>query len=71
MASASVLSEGQFHGTRQKRRDPTGDAKFSKIKFSGSPGDSKTMHIAGGKLPRAPEKHPHHRKAGRRTRRAR
>ena len=71
MAATSVLSQGQFPGPRQKKADPTGDERTTKVRFSGEPGNSKTMHIAGGHLPAAPGIHPHHRKAGKRPRRAR
>lgn len=68
MAQASVLSKHQFSGKRQLRRDPISETR--KPKFSGAEG-SKTMTIAGGRVPRPPAKHPHHRKAGRRTKRIR
>lgn len=66
--ASSVLSQKQFP---QKRKDPSGDPKFNRVRFSGSAGGSKTMHIAKGAVPNPPGEHPHHRKAGKRTRRAR
>lgn len=69
MASSSVLSEGQFPGKRQRRKDPhTEDTTGAK--FSGDPGESKTMRNAGSHVPKAPSVHKHHRKAGRRSHRA-
>jgi hypothetical protein len=68
MAQASILSQGQFRGKRQKRVDPklTGNSP----RFSGDPGASKTMTIsAGGGLPKPQDKHVHHRKAGMRSKR--
>jgi hypothetical protein len=69
MAEASILSPGQFSGKRQKRTDPHGDTQSNMVKFSGDPGQSKTMKNAGSHLPKAPDKHPHHRKSGRRSHR--
>jgi hypothetical protein len=70
MASA-VLSQSQFGRVAPKKKDPSGDPKFNRVRFSGSAGGSKTMHIAKGAVPKPPGEHPHHRKAGKRTRRAR
>lgn len=69
--SSDVLSPAQFsRGLPRHAKDPASDPKFSKPRFSGGTG-SKTMHIAHGHVPKPPGSHPHHRKAGRRTRRAR
>jgi len=68
----TVLSKAQFSSeTSQKKTEPSGDPKFNRARFSGSAGTSKTMHIARGKVPKPPGEHPHHRKSGKRTRRAR
>lgn len=66
---SKLLSSAQFART-SKNGDP-GNQYKGKPRFSGDPGDSKTMHIAKGRLPNAPGVHPHHRRAGRRVRRAR
>lgn len=72
MAESPVLSQAQFRKRAPDRpHDPSGDPRFNKIKFSGVPGKSKTMHIARGHVPHPPSEHPHHRKAGKRSRRAR
>lgn len=75
--SSSVISQAQF-GKRAPNRakDPSGDPKFNKPRFGGHtignvPSRSRTMHIAKGHVPHAPETHPHHRKSGKRSRRAR
>jgi hypothetical protein len=66
--SASVLSPGQFKGTRQRRKDPTSDRR--KNKFGGAKGP-KTMKVeAGTGLPPTPTKHPHSPKAVKSTKRA-
>lgn len=70
MAATSVLSKKQFGGSHQVTKDPSGDPKWNKTRFSGSPGASKTMHVAAGHLPKPPSVHPHHRKAGKRSHRA-
>jgi hypothetical protein len=70
MAATSVLSQKQFPGKRQLVKDPSGDPQWNKVRFSGSAGASKTMHIAGGHLPKPPSVHPHHLKIGRRSHRA-
>jgi hypothetical protein len=67
MASASVLSQNQFSGTRQKRRDPKSDNR--KPKFSGAEG-GKTMTVAGGHVPPPQSRHRHHRKNSPKGRRA-
>lgn len=68
MAQASVLSQGQFKGKRQRRVDPK--SQNTMTKFSGDPGVSKTMKISsGGGLPKAQDKHLHHNRAGRRSHR--
>jgi len=69
MSSTSVLAEGQFGGKRQKRVDPH-TIDMLGPQFSGQPGGSKTMTIAGGHLPPPQAKHKHHRKAGKRSHRA-
>lgn len=66
----SVLSPTQFSGSPVSKKDPSGDPKFNRVRFTGASG-SKTMHIASGHLPKPPGSHPHHRKSGKRTRRAR
>ena len=69
-AAPSVLSTAQFgRGMAPKKTDPSGDPKFNKPKFTGGTG-SKTMHISKGHVPKPPGIHPHHRKAGKRSRRA-
>jgi hypothetical protein len=69
MAQASVLSQSQFRGKRQKRVDPH-TTDMGNTRFSGDPGASKTMTVSGGSgLPKPQDKHIHHRKAGRRSKR--
>jgi len=65
--SASVLSQHQFKGKKQLRRDPRSDKK--KPKFSGAEGP-KTMSVAGGHVPPAQSRHRHHRKNAPKSHRA-
>jgi hypothetical protein len=63
---SSVLSKAQFS---TKTTDPSGDPKFNRVRFSVKPTISKTMHIAGGHVPKPPTTHPHHRKIAKRPHR--
>lgn len=62
--------------TTDPRRDDSRSDIFTRAQFVSATGDdittSKTMKISGGGgLPAPPEKHRHHRKAGKRSHRAR
>lgn len=71
MASPGTLNKAQFTQRKVTPKDPSGDVRWNKPRFSGNPGSSKTMHIAKGHVPKPPSSHPHHRKAGKRSHRAR
>jgi hypothetical protein len=68
-----AISDKQFKMSSRKRKvrsDPHNGNAPKRGKFSGGPGEKKTMDIDKPKLPKAPESHPHRRHAAKRTRRA-
>lgn len=70
MQQTSVLSPGQFGGHRVKRTDPHATTAGT-ARFSGDPGASKTMSVrsTGIGLPKAQDKHIHHNRAGKKSKR--